>query len=218
MALFAPLHQAIVFIYDFHPLSATLASRHFVPSNGRPPDGVPERVLWAYISQITSVVKAIHSHGLACRTMDPNKILLTGKNRIRFGSCGILDLLSYDGGKNVQQFQVGRIPPSKSIFEHLFLLRFMSSVQQEDLINFGQLVIALACGTLAAIHNLPQSIDFIFRTGSADLRRLIQYLLSKPSPTKSIDDVVAIIGPRLLNDMNSSYQYVSCKKRRDGKG
>jgi PAB-dependent poly(A)-specific ribonuclease subunit 3 len=116
--------------------------------------------------------------------MEPSKILITGRNRIRFSSCGILDLLSYDGGKNVQQFQ------------------------QEDLINFGQLVVALACGTLAAIHSLAQSIDFIFRSSSADLRRLIQYLLSKPSPTKSIDDVIAIIGPRLLNEINGAHQYV----------
>lgn len=96
---------AIVFIYDFHPLAVTLASKHF-STTGRPPEILQERVLWSYICQITSALKSIHSSGLACRAMEPSKILVTGRNRIRFSSCGILDLLSYDGGKNVQQFQV----------------------------------------------------------------------------------------------------------------
>lgn len=45
------------------------------------PSGLPERILWSYIAQIANGLKAIHTAGLACRTIEPTKIILTGRNR-----------------------------------------------------------------------------------------------------------------------------------------
>ena len=42
---------------------------------------LPESLIWAYIVQLTSSLRTIHAHGLACRVMDPTKILLTDKSR-----------------------------------------------------------------------------------------------------------------------------------------
>jgi PAB-dependent poly(A)-specific ribonuclease subunit 3 len=40
-----------------------------------------ERVLWSYVVQIANAMKEVHDHGLAFRTLDASKVLVTGKNR-----------------------------------------------------------------------------------------------------------------------------------------
>lgn len=78
---------AIIFVYDYHPLSKTLAETHFGPSprytTPRHSVGpiVPEPVLWSYIVQIASALKVIHSAGLAARVIEGSKILVTSKMR-----------------------------------------------------------------------------------------------------------------------------------------
>ncbi|CAG8536238.1 2113_t:CDS:10 [Paraglomus brasilianum] len=180
--------HSLVFVYDYHPLSQTLFNKHFSPQSQMHPSSVnglaiPEKLVWSYICQIAAAIKTIHSSGLAVRTIEPTKILLTSKNRIRLNCCGIMDLLTYDGGKNLPHYQ------------------------QEDLLSFGQLLVSLACHPHASNHNLQKSIDFISRQYSPDLKNVILYLLSNPSPVKSIDDVVAMIGPRLLHEINSAHNY-----------
>lgn len=204
--------HSLVLVYDYHPCSITLLSKHFstqlattfsgaaaatnvgVPHRGRmasgghhnPDDegtgsrGVSEKVLWSYVTQIASAIKTAHTAGLAIRTMEPSKILLTGKNRIRINCCGVFDLLNYDGGKSNPHYQ------------------------QEDLLHFGQLILSIACSSLIAIHNLPKSLDYMTRYYSPDLKNVVLYLLSKPTPMKTVDDVVAMIGPRILHGINSA--------------
>ncbi|KAI9000236.1 kinase-like domain-containing protein [Gaertneriomyces semiglobifer] len=173
--------HSLVFVYDYHPLSSTLYTRYFAA--GTYPNPVAEKNLWSFITQIASALKTIHSAGLAARIIEPSKILITGKNRIRLNCCGISDMLTFDAGKNIPQHQ------------------------QEDLLHFGQLIVALACGSLAAVHNLPKSIEFIVRHNSMDMKNVILYLLSKPNAYKCIDDVVTMIGPRILHEINSAHHY-----------
>ena len=71
---------AFVFIYDYHPLAETLASRHLTAGNPTP---VPEGTMWSYILQITSALKTMHIGGKACRSLDVSKVLVTGPNRYR---------------------------------------------------------------------------------------------------------------------------------------
>ena len=66
---------------------------------------LPERVLWSYITQIANALKAIHTSGLAARNLDPSKVMITGKNRIRLNGCGILDVLAHDAATSVSVFQ-----------------------------------------------------------------------------------------------------------------
>ncbi|CAJ0750821.1 1125_t:CDS:10 [Entrophospora sp. SA101] len=178
--------NSLVFVYDYHPLSQTLFDKHFaappIPTNlSNSQNGItnvigniPEKVLWSYITQLASAVKTIHSAGLAARVIEPTKILLTSKNRIRINCCGVMDMLSYDGGKNIPHYQ---------------------------------LLISLACNSLSSVHNLPKSIDYVTRQYSPDFKKVILYLLSKPLPMKSIDDVIAMIGPRLVHEINSAHHY-----------
>ncbi len=75
--------------------------------------------------------------------------------------------------------------------------------QQEDLINFGRLLVSLCCGTTSAVHALAQSLDNIQGTYSPDVKLIIMHLLGKPSPSKCVDDVLVMLGPRLLNEFDA---------------
>ncbi|CAO3638652.1 unnamed protein product [Cunninghamella blakesleeana] len=196
--------SSLIFIYDFHPCSVTLYNAHFTPqaqaalhaqlqAMGSNSILMPETTLWSYITQIASSLKAVHGSGLAARNIDPSKILVTGKNRLRMSCASILDVLQYDGGQNVARYQ------------------------QEDLLSFGKLVVALACNSLQSIHNLPQSFEFIARYYSPDLKNLVLYLLSKPLPTKTIDEVITLVGPRILHEVNCSQYYTDSLENELGK-
>ncbi|GAA5881277.1 hypothetical protein JCM5296_007501 [Sporobolomyces johnsonii] len=206
--------QSIIFVYDYHPCSQTLYEAHLSPSASLPPNpwstpsplthtpfrgprssphpstsspsgassnaGLPERVLWSYIVQIGSALKCVHQNGLAMRTVEVNRVVVTGKNRVRLGGAGVMDCLTWDGGHNVAAYQ------------------------QDDLLSFGKLIIALSCGSPSAVHNLPKSVDHISRMYSPDLKNVVLYLLSKPGPRKTVDEVLALMGPRVVDELNSS--------------
>jgi PAB-dependent poly(A)-specific ribonuclease subunit 3 len=71
--------SALYFVYHYHPEAETVESKHLL--GNKKSEFVPEAVLWSYISQLVSAIKAIHSAGLAYKTLIPSKILVTGKNR-----------------------------------------------------------------------------------------------------------------------------------------
>lgn len=54
------------------------------------------------------------------------------------------------------------------------------------------------------MHNLPKSVDHISRMYSPDLKNVVLYLLSKPGPRKTIEEVLALMGPRVVDELNSS--------------
>lgn len=101
---------ALIFIYTYYPGAETLMSRHFKGSVSRSPNdgsnnfwqgsqsssstssfggnkltqkmgGMPERLIWSYVIQLTAAIRMIHSQGLCCRTLDPSKVLLIGNSR-----------------------------------------------------------------------------------------------------------------------------------------
>jgi len=61
----------------------------------------------------------LHGSGLACRTLNATKILITGKNRLRISGVSMLDALQPDG-KSITQHQVSS-PDDHYIFSFLFV-------------------------------------------------------------------------------------------------
>lgn len=62
--------------------------------------------------QIGSVIKAVHNSGLAVRALDPNRVLVTGKHRVRLAGCAVLDVLQWDGGAQIAGHQVSLSTPA----------------------------------------------------------------------------------------------------------
>lgn len=70
-------------------------------------------------------------------------------------------------------------------------------LQQEDLVNLGKLMVALACNTVLALQrdNIQTALELINRTYSRDLSMLVVCLLTAQR-IKSINDVMPMIGAR----------------------
>lgn len=208
---------AVVFVYDIHPLAKTLYDQHLSPTalsaalrQGRPGNSsqhVPERVLWSYIIQLANAIKHVHAKNLAVRTIELSKILVTGHHRVRINGCGMLDVIRNDLGTEqaLHQLQVGF-----RWIRNLLQLQAngSNSSQQDDLIDLGKVILALACNSPSAVRNLRQSLDYLARTYSPDVQKLLLHLFTKPSPSKSIDQVFALAGSRLLDEYNASLSCV----------
>ncbi|KAJ3804497.1 hypothetical protein F5876DRAFT_91809 [Lentinula aff. lateritia] len=184
--------SSLVVVYSYHPNAQTLFDahmksttssalpQHILNGGGRyghrlpshfasslslqqlQASGIPERVLWSYIVQIASAIKRVHEAGLAVRTIDATKILLTGKNRVRIGSCAVWDVLTYD--------------------QHLDMV----ALQHDDLQQFGRLIFALGCNNPQATTNgnFQKSLEIISKTYSHDVKNIALFLISKNHPHK----------------------------------
>ncbi|KAF2874122.1 PAB-dependent poly(A)-specific ribonuclease subunit PAN3 [Massariosphaeria phaeospora] len=158
--------SSLIIVTDYHPCSKTLAEEHFKASPPRFHGGraasshIPEQVLWGYLVQIASALKAIHSAGLAARLLTPSKILLTAKNRVRLNSCSVLDVVQFENA------------------------RPLSDLQADDLLQLGRLVLSIANNNQNAHLSLQKSLDNLSRAYTPRLKECVQWLLSpQPSPT-----------------------------------
>uniref|UniRef100_A0A3B5LNV5 PAN2-PAN3 deadenylation complex subunit PAN3 n=1 Tax=Xiphophorus couchianus TaxID=32473 RepID=A0A3B5LNV5_9TELE len=197
--------HSLVFSYDFHAGAETMFSRHFndpaadsyftkrkwgqhEPPPPRQHAGLlPESLIWAYIVQLSSALRTIHTAGLACRVMDPSKILITGKTRLRVNCVGVFDVLTFDNSQT----------------NHLAL---MPQYQQADLVSLGKVVLALACNSLAGIQreNLQKAMELVSINYSSDLKNLILYLLTDQSRLRSVNDIMPMIGARFYTQLDAS--------------
>lgn len=171
---------------------------------------LPENLLWHYIIQISSSLRLIHSLGLAYRVLDPSKVLITTSipkcppaqllpgqyPRIRLNACGLFDLVSHD--YTIQdQANAGK--------------NFYQQLQQDDLVAFGRLCLALATNSLsnARRESWDSALELVTRTYSSDLKTLIVTLLSTKYPQtpvkRTITDIMPMIGARFYVQLNLSY-------------
>lgn len=182
---------SLLFVYDYHPLAESLRTRHFdrrtgsfldqmngKPGPGGPPGsngaGLAEALLWNYIIQLTSALRAIHANGLAARCVDLSKILVVGKAKLVLSACGLLDVLTPE-----------HVP--------------MQQQQNEDLFALGRVIVALATGNVAASRRdlITQSLQHVGQHYSADMKNLITFLLvTNQQGRRSINEIMPMIGAR----------------------
>ncbi|XP_031623876.1 PAN2-PAN3 deadenylation complex subunit PAN3 isoform X4 [Contarinia nasturtii] len=201
--------QSLVLVYDYHPGSQTLLAKYFTPTSDsnnyqdpfqgearpfshksnmqRTPNGpyLPETEIWAIIMQLTAGLRAIHQAGFACRTIDPTKIIVTGK-RVRFSFVGISDIIYFDPNQT---------NPAAAI----------ANYQQEDLTSLGKLVLALACRCLHSVQEdrIQSSVSLVSRNYSSDLRNLVLYLLTTTTNRRSVTDLMPMIGARFYTQLDA---------------
>ncbi|KPI96186.1 PAB-dependent poly(A)-specific ribonuclease subunit 3 [Papilio xuthus] len=138
---------------------------------------LPEAVLWSFLVQLTAALRAIHTAGLACRTLDPTKVVMNGC-RVRIAWCGTADVMDHSHGIDIVQ------------------------AQQEDLVALGRLALALA---IRSIHcdNLAASMDLVARSYSPDLQNLIIFLLTKSPGRRTVTDLMPMIGARFYTQVEA---------------
>lgn len=160
--------SSLILVTDYHPLSETLAQKHFTPSSSsrfpsRHSHQIPEQTLWSYIVQIASALKAIHSEKLAAQVLEPNKVLLTGENRIRLNGCAILDVVQHDTPHTIRD------------------------LQRLDLYKFGRLILALGTNNMVQTHSAQKAWETFNQRYTPQLRDRVSWLLSHESPPPPSD-------------------------------
>lgn len=171
--------SSLIIVSDYHPLSKTLADQHIASPTrygNRASTAVAEHVLWAYVVQIASAIKSVHAANLAVRCMEPSKVLLTHKNRVRLSACAVLDVVQHDA------------------------LRSLQELQQEDLLNFGKLILSVATHSITSPHAMKGAIDQLGRSYTAELRDSVIWLLTPAhtSQSKTIDELLRGISGHVM--------------------
>ncbi|KAJ5551709.1 Zinc finger CCCH-type [Penicillium sp. DV-2018c] len=177
--------SSLIFVTDYHPMSKTLAEQHLNTGNrypARPNAPISEQLLWGYMTQIANGLKAIHANGLAARVLEPSKVLVTAKSRIRINACAILDVVQFDTQKTV------------------------ADLQRQDLVNFGQLVLSLGTGQPAVQHNLNKAIEVFSRSYSPQLKNSVMWLLGslQKEQERNIDTFITGISSQLMSTFDSA--------------
>lgn len=177
--------SSLLFVTDYHPLSKTLAEQHLSAGArypGRHNAHIPEQVLWGYITQIANALKAIHSNGLAARVIDPSKVLLTAKNRVRLNACAIMDVVQFDSQRSV------------------------ADLQHQDLVSFGQLIITLGANSPSVLHNAAKAMEHFTRAYSPQLKNSVFWLLNgmQKDQERTIDIFITGISSQLMSTFDSA--------------
>ncbi|KAI9701021.1 MAG: PAB-dependent poly(A)-specific ribonuclease subunit 3 [Candelina mexicana] len=173
--------SSLVFVTDYHPLSKTLVEQHLNSANrysARPTGAhVPEQVLWSYMVQIASALKTIHGAGLAARSIDASKILVTSKNRIRLNACGVFDVLHHE------RSQLG-----------------MPELQLDDLTQFGRLLLLISSNNPAGLNNMPKTMELLSRHYTSHLKDCVVWLLgpTQAQSHKSLDNFISAISGHIM--------------------
>lgn len=177
--------SSLIFVTDYHPLSKTLTEQHLGAGNrfpGRHNTHIPEQVLWGYMTQIANALKAIHSNGLAARVLEPSKVLLTGKNRVRLNACAILDVVQFDSPRS------------------------LPDLQRQDLVNFGQLIVTLGANTPSVLHNPNKAMEHFARAYSPQLKTSVFWLFNglQKDQDRTIDVFITGISSQLMSTFDSA--------------
>jgi PAB-dependent poly(A)-specific ribonuclease subunit 3 len=173
-------------VTDYHPLSKTLTEVHFITTtryaNRGQTTAITEQVLWSYLVQIANALKTIHASGLAARIIDPSKILVTSKNRIRLNACAILDVVQYDTPRTLLE------------------------LQKDDLVQFGRLLLSLGTSIPSVANNLAKALEVFSRNYPPALKERVIWLLGMgtPNKTESIDNFLVGLEAHLLAAFDSS--------------
>ncbi|KAK5302377.1 PAB-dependent poly(A)-specific ribonuclease subunit 3 [Exophiala xenobiotica] len=179
--------SSLFFATEYHPLSKTLLEHHHIGPNWTRPtrntkDQVMEPILWTYVVQVAAALKTIHGSGLAARILDPSKVLVTGKNRIRLSGCGILDVVQFDSG----------VVP-------------LAQLQRQDLVNFALLILSIGSGTADAGANFARSMDMFKRFYKPELQTAVVWLYAAvQNQEKTIDQFVTMISDQMVTAFNAA--------------
>lgn len=177
--------SSLIFVTDYHPLSKTLAEQHLGGGNrfqNRHNTHIPEQVLWSYMTQIANALKAIHSNGLAARIIEPSKILLTAKNRVRLNACAIIDVVQFEAQRPIVE------------------------LQRQDMVSLGQLIVTLGANSPTVMHNPAKSMEHFTRSYTPQLKNSVFWLLNgmQKDQERNIDIFITGISSQLMSTFDSA--------------
>jgi PAB-dependent poly(A)-specific ribonuclease subunit 3 len=177
--------NSLVLVYDYYPLATTLSDTYFGAMAAYQSDSyrsIDEQVLWNYIVQMITGLRAIHNVGLAARCLDPTRVVVTKKGRIRLNCCGIFDILQFD---EQQQLPV------------------VEDMQREDIANVARIILCLACKSGNAGQSVTKSLAIVSKMYSQELHDFLSLLLDNNN-VKTVDEIISMLSTKFLDCMTSA--------------
>eukprot|EP01083_Nonionella_stella_P099232 279008_1 len=187
--------QALCFVQDFYPNSKSLHERYIASQEGSRKK-ISEEILWSYFCQLASGLTTIHAVGLAARSLDLSKVILTSHRRVRMSCCGFFDIMNAPHGP-VEQYQM------------------------EDIIRLGELILSLACGVVVTPQLLPHCLQHLSTRYSSDIYKALSLMVQ--GKVQSVFELVNLISHRFVvtmqqlanhcDDLEAKYIKLSQKER-----
>ncbi|PXF46119.1 PAB-dependent poly(A)-specific ribonuclease subunit PAN3 [Gracilariopsis chorda] len=200
----------VVFVYEFSSRAETLFHVFLNPTT---PDHryhpLPEATLWAIASQILSAVAVVHSNRLALRdALTINRVLVTGRNRVRINCVGLSDAFDPSGGDHLPATS----PRATTTNDRV------SALQKGDLSSVGHILAVLALridpkfvrsGSLLVPEDVAVEAMRRLTPYSEDLTVLVMSLLSAAVPTSQVttNQILGMIGPRLALELGNVWTH-----------
>ncbi|KAI0461863.1 hypothetical protein LJB42_004466 [Komagataella kurtzmanii] len=163
--------NSLVVAYDFYGNAKTLIEIHFQNQ----PELITEQHLWSYLIQLVNALNEVHDKGLAVRSIDLSKVIVTNKNRIKLSGCGIVDILQHKNTEDIAQLQKKDLELLAKLLYDLSITSIYGSVSFDD-------------------KTQDQIIDHLKL--SDDYKATLKYLISADFNLKEIQTRIA---PRLLD-------------------
>lgn len=168
------LEHALYFEYEYYPCAETLQEVYI----DTPGALLPERLLWSYIVQIVTAVRAVHSCHMACRMVALPHLLLTSGGRLRLNSCGVSDVLEFESRKTVEEFQ------------------------QDDLVALGTTIVSLACRSQVSSQSLSNSLILLSQNYSPELHSLVMALVTK---AETLYEICARMTSYFMDELDTAF-------------
>jgi len=230
-AFYVNQNRALFFIHEYYPNALTLREALYglkrgeggklnVNSNHRTFHPLNESIIWSYITQLVTVVKSIHSGGLAVRVLQLNHILvthdvgsgftdeamasgagdgggehilMTNRVRLRLNCVGVADALEFESRKEVEE------------------------CQKEDMRCLGRIILSLATGMEIGSDvdedTLNKCDAYISQSYSSELYDLTMALIARKRMGRlgnlldvdppNIQNVCRVVGQYALEELDS---------------
>lgn len=168
------------------------------PYGSSVPSPLPEDALWALASQFLSQVAECHKHGLTLRgALDPEAVLVVGRNRVRLFGVGLNDMLDPAGADHVgvNASERGRMFVKQDLTQLSTLLLLLSLRNNVQAVRQGTLMFGIA-----------QSLDTLrLASYSQQWVSTIEALVNVASPTstRTISDVLQTAAPRITQELGN---------------
>mmetsp|Transcript_13714 Transcript_13714/g.25797 ORF Transcript_13714/g.25797 Transcript_13714/m.25797 type:complete len:446 (+) Transcript_13714:1295-2632(+) len=235
-------NRAVFFLHEYHPMSLTLRECVYGVERGGMTGGwtdeqalgpgafrpLEEEVIWSYVTQLISAVRAVHRANMACRTLQLQHILVcpdagsgmdeTAAQMMMMSTTS----MGSEGGLGLA-LRTNRVRLRINCLGVVDALEFearktVQELQMEDMKCLGRILLSLASGIEvrgnASEELYSQCQEYMQQNYSEELYKLTVSLLARPRPGRmgmmivdppSIDEVCHLIAEHALDEMDSTH-------------
>jgi PAB-dependent poly(A)-specific ribonuclease subunit 3 len=177
--------RALYLVHDYIPGAQNL--REFIAARTNASGNatlINESVIWSLLMQILGGIRAVHDAGMACRDLNPSRLLISGRLRIRLACAGLIQALE---------------PPSTS--------QNLSDQQFEDLIWLSRIGLCLCTMSVRGLTDVQGSLQFMQSRYSPELMMFICHPIKAQLNKQrcNVNDLVTLATPALLTECDTLY-------------